>query len=167
MKKAIIFILIITALLISYLLYKNKNGFDKNVIINKIKNKNGKINNFVYINVWNSKCKPCLEEMLILDSIAKIYNTKIDFVFMTDDCDEKAAQILQKKRINIKNSLLFNNEEETINYLCAQKHVSKSYPLHFIITDKFEIIHFHSGAIMGDIFDPVLMTELNRIVNSD
>lgn len=167
MKKTIVFILILTALIISYLLYnnKNKNVFDKNVIINKIKNQNGKINSFIYINVWNSKCKPCLEEMPILDSIAKIYNSKIDFVFMTEDSDEKARKTLQKRSINIKNSLQLNNEEETINYLCTQKLVSKTYPLHFIVTDKLEIIHFHCGAILGDVFDPILMKELNKIAN--
>lgn len=158
-------ILLLLSTILLFQCNTNNIAFDKNEIIKKIRSKSGTKNKYIYLNVWNTKCVPCIKEIPQIDSIAKLYNNEIDFVFISDDSESKVQKLLAKKQINIKNCIILNDEEATINYLCEQKKISKSYPLHFIINENIEITHYHSGAITGSIFDPILVSELNKILN--
>lgn len=161
MKKGLIFLLSIATVLVLFYFFLQKNKIDKPAFVLKLESV--KHSKFVYLNVWNTKCKPCIAEMHSIDSLALLYQNKVDFVFLSDDSEGKVNRVLKSKNISIKNCSMLNDGNDLIDYLCAQKGATKSYPLHFILNEQFEIIHFHSGAITGTIFDPLLTSALKRI----
>lgn len=59
--------------------------------------------------------------------------------------------------------MFLNDKEILIKFLCERDHISLSYPLHFIVNKDFETLHTHSGAITGDVFDPILISALKKL----
>jgi thiol-disulfide isomerase/thioredoxin len=117
---------------------------------------------YFYVNIWHTKCSPCIAEMPIIDSIAEIYGKNICFIFLTEDSEEKVKETLNRKKIEFKNCILFNDDSESIDYLFNKTSDYVSFPTHFILNEKLEVLHTHSGAILGDMFDPILVMQLKK-----
>lgn len=152
-------------LISSWILFSCKSSDEKIIkeTFKEVKLQTKTNNQYIYFNVWNTKCVPCVREMPDIDSLAYLYRNKVDFVFLTEEDDLKVNNFLDDKNIQLLNCTVFNDKKELINTLCARGQKSLSYPLHFIVNKDFEIIHTHSGAISGNIFDPILVSALKKL----
>lgn len=156
-------VFILTLVFYSYKNFNNKK-FNKEEFLLKIKGKANNDNDYIYLNVWNTSCIPCIREMPSLDSLASIYKNKVQFVFITDDKDVLVNDFLERKNIDLKNFDFLNNQEEAIDYLCKKINKSKVYPMHFILNREFEIIHHHTAFISVEgSFDPILTKALKKL----
>ncbi|MFV0269993.1 MAG: TlpA family protein disulfide reductase [Draconibacterium sp.] len=52
------------------------------------------------VNLWFTNCKPCLEEIPVLNKIRDIYKDQFNFVAITFDKKEKVEKLLQKTPYN-------------------------------------------------------------------
>lgn len=80
-----------------------------------------------YINFWGLSCKPCIEELSLIDSIAKKF-PKVNFLAIAYDDDKDVKQFLLKRH-------------STLQYIQSGKPLTKIfevdyYPMHVIIDEK-------------------------------
>lgn len=61
---------------------KSIDGKSANEMFEEIKLQTKTNNKYVYFNIWNTKCVPCVSEMPSIDSLAFLYKNKIDFILL-------------------------------------------------------------------------------------
>ncbi len=167
MKKVLLLIVVIAIGL--YSCKENKSIYNETALLKKIREKTGTNNTYYYFNVWNTSCIPCIQEMPDIDSLAALYKSKVDFIFITNEADEKIEQFFKAKSIKIDYSIFMNNEENTISFLSEKIGKNRlSYPTHIIMNDKFDVIHHHTGGLNFNVkgvnlFDPILTKALKNL----
>ncbi len=163
---------LIAAIIISIFLFSCNNeisvsDFNAEELLNRVRAKTGNSKKYYYFNVWNTSCIPCVKEMPSIDYLAGEYGNEVEFVFITEENDGRINRFLKEKSIHLSNSVFLNNEESTINYFCSSISKNRVYPMHFIVNNKFEIIHHHIGANMmklnGKVYDPILAKALKKL----
>lgn len=153
--------LIIAVATLFYYYENNSKDYDSVGLLKKIREKTNTNNTYFYFNIWNTSCVPCVREMPNIDSLAILYKDKIDFIFLTNESDEKINRFLKEKKIKLDNCIFMNDEENTISYLYKKiEKEKKSYPTHIIVNNEFIVFHHHTGAISGYVFDPILTKAL-------
>jgi thiol-disulfide isomerase/thioredoxin len=102
---------------------------------------------YYYLNVWNTKCKPCIGEMPYLDSLAGVSKSDIAFVFITDDMDDLAEPFIERKGLKFNHSYRINDAIGMISGVMSEKKTKeKIYPMHAIISSDGDLLHYHIGA---------------------
>lgn len=105
---------------------------------------------YYYINVWATSCKPCVQEMPYLDSLAGTLSSNVKCFFITLQNNKKVNNFLNNKNIKFKNFNSYNGLEYFVNALYNKSKVSKFlYPLHIILNKKLEIVFSSSGSVIG------------------
>jgi thiol-disulfide isomerase/thioredoxin len=171
MKKVISIVIVLILVIVIVFIYNNSDDdYDTVELIEKIKKKTNTNNLYYYFNIWNTSCIPCIREMPDIDSLAFLYKKKVDFIFITNESNEKIENFLKIKKIQLNNCVFLNDEENTISYLSER--IGKqnlSYPTHIIMDDKFRVVHNHTGGgtmiINGveSFFDPKLTKALKNL----
>ncbi|PCJ24917.1 MAG: hypothetical protein COA97_08845 [Flavobacteriales bacterium] len=168
----IFFLILVTGVALSvFYYYKDIDGYTKYIgadLIERVKKKTNSDNTYYYFNIWNTSCIPCVKEMPDIDSLAILYKDKVDFIFITNEANEKIEWFLKEKNINLTNCVFLNDEESTIAYLNERIEKKQlSYPTHIIMNDRLEVIHHHTGGISvtGTVsfFNPVLTKALKDL----
>ncbi len=90
------------------------------------------------INFWFTSCKPCIEEMPILNSIKEQFKDKVNFIAITFEPNEKVIAFLNKHRFNFKQ---ITNARKFTDSLQM-----KSFPVN-IFLDKNGVIQNINGGI--------------------
>ncbi len=93
----------------------------------------------VYINLWFTKCAPCIEEMPTLNDLQMAYMDKVEFLSITFDDSEEVKRFLSKHKFEFQhliNAKKFLNDE--LN--------NRTYPMN-IIMDKTGTITFLMGSL--------------------
>lgn len=102
---------------------------------------------YTYYNFWNLSCKPCIEEMPRLDSLAGLLSPEIRFVFVSNERQKDVERFLEKKRFPIRHFVFVND----MNYFMsavrkkANNHLN-AVPVHVITDASDEILFFRIGA---------------------
>ncbi|MGO3707063.1 MAG: TlpA family protein disulfide reductase [Mesonia hippocampi] len=123
----------------------------------------------VLINLWATWCKPCIEEMPILNEVKSEYSNKnIEFLSLSIDRDSlKLIDFLNSKKFQFEDITLENLEYRTaiLNYLndkpIDNKINSYTIPITYLIKDKNIIQTLKGGFESKD----KLMAEINKILN--
>lgn len=103
---------------------------------------------YYYFNAWNTRCKPCIEEMPRLDSIADKLSPKIGFIYVTDDSEEKASAFLRKKGIQSRNFTYLHDMNEFISAVYHSQGIKhKIFPTHFVTDSIGTILFFKEGSL--------------------
>lgn len=85
----------------------------KNISFSDLKNKP------TIINFWFTRCKPCVEEIPILNKLAKKYGDKVNFISITPDNKETIAEFLKTHQFHYKhlvNARSYTNEVGIYGY---------------------------------------------------
>lgn len=90
------------------------------------------------INFWFTSCKPCIEEMPILNSIKEQFKDKVNFIAITFEPNEKVIAFLKKHKFNFKQ---ITNARKFTDSLQM-----KSFPVN-IFLDKNGVIQNINGGI--------------------
>ncbi|MCX6199389.1 MAG: TlpA disulfide reductase family protein [Bacteroidetes bacterium] len=94
-------------------------------------------------NFWFSTCRPCLNEMQGLNTLAEKYKGRMDVVFLAAGWETKTvvAQFLQTKKFN------YTVCPESINLINALK--IKSYPTNIVVGKDGKIVADYIGGLPG------------------
>ncbi|MGZ3883225.1 MAG: TlpA family protein disulfide reductase [Bacteroidia bacterium] len=115
-----------------------------------LKKKFPKISNkeYYYVNIWNTFCKPCIDEMPILDSIAPFFQNKnIAFILITDDKNSVVENFFQKKHLKYNNLHFLNSMNSFISAICIEKgNKNKLLPMHIVINHEGKILYYGIGS---------------------
>ena len=122
----------------------------------------------VLINLWATWCKPCIEEMPILNEVKSEYSNKnIEFLSLSIDRDSlKLIDFLNSKKFQFEDITLENLEYRTpiLNYLndkpIDNKINSYTIPITYLIKNKNIIQTLKGGFESKD----KLMAEINKIL---
>lgn len=90
------------------------------------------------INFWFTRCKPCIDEMPILNYYKEKYHDKIDFVAITFDDEDKVKQFLEKITFNYTHVV---NAKTYVDEL----HIA-FYPTFLYLNEK-GVVKYNSGNI--------------------
>ncbi|MEO9870548.1 TlpA family protein disulfide reductase [Ekhidna sp.] len=90
------------------------------------------------INIWYVACKPCIEEMPILNNIASTYSEKVNFISISYDSKESVAKFLQKRDFNFSHHIV--NAKSLIDELGIQ-----SYPKNILLDKNGVITQIEDG----------------------
>lgn len=96
---------------------------------------NGKV---VFINMWFTSCKPCIEEMPTLNDLQNAYKDKVEFISITFNDAVNVKKFLSKNDFNFKHLVdakEFLNDE--IN--------NKEYPRSLILDKNGKITYLRGG----------------------
>lgn len=96
------------------------------------------INKPTVINFWFTRCKPCIDEMPILNYYKEKYSNKIDFIAITFDDEDKVKQFLETIPFNFKHVVDAKSYVDQLNIAF--------YPT-FLYLDENGIVKFNSGNI--------------------
>ncbi len=96
-------------------------------------------NKVTFINLWFTKCFPCVKEIPLLNILQKKYNTKVNFLAITYNSKKEVNNFLKKKKFNFK------------HIINAKKYINESlgigtYPK-IIIVDSNNIIKYIGDGI--------------------
>lgn len=102
----------------------------KQVYFTNLRNSDGKAfevnkNEIIVINFWSTTCKPCIEEMDLLNEAAKNH-PQIQFIGITPDSAATVQRFLQKKKFNYRIAFL---DKQTIDSI----YNVQIYPTHFFV----------------------------------
>ncbi|HZW38729.1 MAG TPA: TlpA disulfide reductase family protein [Ignavibacteriaceae bacterium] len=130
-----IFIIIFLIVSISFRFAQDKNEvtkIDKIKLEKLIKENKEKV---IFINVWATWCKPCVQEFPDIVKLYDKYNKEIEFISLSVDFgknpEEQVQQFLQKQNAKFKSFLIDEkSSEDIINYL--NKDWSGAVPATFI-----------------------------------
>lgn len=130
-----IFIIIFLIVSISFRFAQDKNEvtkIDKIKLEKLIKENKEKV---IFINVWATWCKPCVQEFPDIVKLYDKYNKEIEFISLSVDFgknpEEQVQQFLQKQNAKFKSFLVEEkSSEDVINYL--NKDWSGAVPATFI-----------------------------------
>lgn len=129
--------------------FKSINNFNDSV---SLKDYRGK---YVLLNIWQTSCGPCIENIPNVDSLLRCYNNLIVFNICTDEDSTRWLQIIKSK--NFKGiHLRFDEYDIPIKYYILNKYKYKNkegaiigtiYP-HYVLIDKSgKIIYNNSSNI--------------------
>ena len=129
-----------------------ENNYDELSVISQeklskiISDRDGKI---LFINVWATWCKPCVEEFPDLVRLYNNYEKNIDFVSLSvDQLSDKESLVipfLKEQNANFPAYLVDEQKtEEFINQL--NKEWSGAVPASFVYNEKGELVKFILGA---------------------
>lgn len=109
----------------------------------------------VFINVWATWCKPCIQEMPSIKSAEEIIQggdrKEIEFLFASNEGKERIESFSQKANMNLHFVRLENLEELNINIL----------PTTYIINKKGELVFSEAGYRKWDEAENIeLLTKL-------
>lgn len=103
----------------------------------EIKIKDG-VARYSYINFWSLSCKPCLEELSIIDSLSlQFLNT--NFIAVSPDKDEVIRKYISKRHTQLR---YLQNGSDLVNKLYVDY-----YPIHMIIDQNNNIIYISAGLL--------------------
>jgi len=92
----------------------------------------------IVLNIWFTRCRPCIEEIPILNKLAEKYANKVHFIAITYDNKEIVSKFLEKKKFNYLNVI---NARKFINTIGVN-----GYPKNIFI-DKNGIVKKIEGGI--------------------
>lgn len=121
----------------------------KKVTLKSLKNK------VTFINLWFTKCFPCVKEIPLLNILQKKYNKKVNFLAITYNSKKEVNNFLKKKKFNFKH---------VIN---AKKYIDESlgigtYPK-IIIVDSNNIVRYIGDGIPSEYdYTKKTMKEFNQ-----
>lgn len=90
------------------------------------------------INFWFTKCKPCIDEMPILNQIAEKYKNDFNFIAITYENENDVKKFLKKHPFNYKHLV---DAEKFTDYLGI-----KAYPMNLFL-DKNGVLKYVKGGI--------------------
>ncbi|APY07511.1 thiol-disulfide oxidoreductase [Winogradskyella sp. J14-2] len=108
---------------------------DNNTILD-FKSTKGQV---VLINFWATWCPPCVAEMPSLQALYNDYNTKVKFLFVTNDELDLVKGFMAKNKYTFKVYNSINNIPIELK--------TKSIPRTFVINKKGEIVIDETGAV--------------------
>lgn len=103
---------------------------------------------YTYYNFWSLSCKPCIEEIPELDSLADLLSPNIRFVFVTHEKQEDVERFLKKKQFQLRHFVFVND----MNYFISAvyKKANRSYhvfPTQVIMDSLDNILLFKQGGM--------------------
>ena len=109
------------------------------------------------INLWYTTCKPCIEEMPVLNKIKEKYKNDFNFIAVTYEKKEDVENFLKKHPFNFKHLV---NAQEFTDQLGI-----KSYPKNLFL-DSNGVLRYAKGGIPYDITkgEEMKMGEGDRII---
>lgn len=90
------------------------------------------------INFWFTKCAPCIDEMPILNKLAKKYKKDFNFIAITYEKNEEVKEFLKKHPFNFKHLV---NAEKLTDFLGM-----KAYPINLFL-NKNGVLKYIKGGI--------------------
>ena len=103
---------------------------------------------YYYFSAWNTRCKPCIQEMPLLDSIADSMSKKIGFIYLSDDSDKDINSFLKRKGITSRNFIFMNDMNTFISAMYKKKNITyKCYPSHIVTDSLGNILFFKQGSV--------------------
>lgn len=101
----------------------------------EIKLNNGKS---TFVNLWFINCRPCIEEIPVLNKMKNKYANKVNFLALTFETKEDVSSFLEKRNFNFEHIV---DSKDQINRLD-----NNNYPLSLYI-DKKGVIRFYEGFL--------------------
>lgn len=118
----------------------------KKFVIENLKNdkqENFEVNNIngkpTLVNIWFTKCQPCIHELPFLNKLEENWKSKINFVAITFDNKEDIKKFLEKYQ--------FNYYHLNTHYENLEKFGIYKYPLNFILDKDGNISKIYGGII--------------------
>ncbi len=122
--------------------------FEKFVISLKAKNAHLLEKRYYYINIWSMACKPCLDEIPLIDSLLSSFTNQITYVMVSSHSNEAVSNFLKNKNIEMKNFVFLNEMIDFISGIYNEIEVKKqSFPLHVVLDKKGNCLAYLFGAI--------------------
>lgn len=135
-------------------------------LLNRIKKEQPNLVNkkYLFINIWNIGCGPCIKEIPTLDSLSlKIKRKDVGFVFLTENGEKLIASFLKRKQINVQNFVYINDANDYISSILNSKGLkSKSYPIQIIIDKKGNIKYFSRDVVKSS-KDSMLIKVIDKL----
>lgn len=118
---------------------------------------------YTYYNFWDLNCKPCIEEMPELDSLADRLSSNIRFVFVSNNKQENVDRFLKKKQFQFKHFVFVND----MNYFISAvyKKVNKTYnvvPTQVITDSLGNILLFKQGGMSKLYIDDMKISDEDK-----
>ena len=90
------------------------------------------------INIWHTACKPCIEEMPLLNKLKEKYKGKVNFYSITFNNEKEVNTFLEKKKFNFQHIINADNYLDEIGIIAYPKN---------IFLDKNGIVIYVEGPI--------------------
>lgn len=154
-----------------------KNNFDSSVVGNKMPIFTSKdINGYFFLNdttkkiafynFWFISCKPCIDEMPMLNELAREYQDKIDFFAVTFEDSVNLKGFLKKHNFDFRHLIVDRDSLENLG-------VVSGYPTNVIVVDGTIIYCSHGGTFKESKYYESIINEyynnykriLNKAIN--
>lgn len=106
---------------------------------------------FLYINIWNIGCKPCVDEMQLLESTSYNWINRISNVFVSIHSDKAVDKFIKQNNINCPNFLFINQMQPFI--LDIYKKIGLTdivYPVHVVMRNNGDVLAFLIGGFANE-----------------
>jgi thiol-disulfide isomerase/thioredoxin len=109
----------------------------------------------VFINVWATWCKPCIEEMPSIKQAQTMLEGKdIEFLFASNEDKERIQSFAERRKLDLRFVILENLEELQIQAL----------PVTYVLNRSGELVFSEPGYRKWD--DPKNIELLNKIIDA-
>ncbi len=93
------------------------------------------------INLWFTRCRPCLEEIPALNAIKNKYNSQANFIALTFENEKKVQALLQKREFNYTH---LTNEKKFLKEIGIN-----TYPVNILLDKNGVVVKINDGIPIG------------------
>ena len=119
---------------------------------------------YLYVNIWNILCEPCLEEMPLINKLVRKFDKELVCVMVSQHSDKAVNNFIKEKKIEMGNFIFINNMMAFISEIHNEIEAKeRAFPLHVVLDKNGNCLAYLFGSFNDEVSTAPLIDFINGL----